>query len=279
MELLRALGALCEPPRAELAPVAEALGLGALPEAAEHSDLFVFQLYPYASVYLGAEGMLGGEARDRIAGFWRALGLTPPSEPDHLAVLLAFYAGLAEPGEGDLGDTRQRARDAFLWEHLLSWLPLYLEKLRELASPFYRRWSDLLSGALRAEAERRNAPPQMPLALRAAPAMVDPREDGATAFLAALLSPLRCGFVLVRDDLIRAAAELELGRRIGERRFVLEALFGQEPQALLRWLEQHAAGRADAHGAMAAPESIRAFWSGRARATASLLAELRRSDG
>ena len=40
--------------------------------------------------------MLGGEARDRIAGFWRALGLVPPPEPDHLAVMLGLYAG--QPG-------------------------------------------------------------------------------------------------------------------------------------------------------------------------------------
>ena len=89
MELFRALAVLAEPPRAETAHLAVALELGAVPEASEYTDLFVFQLYPYASVYLGAEGMLGGEARDRIAGFWRALGQVPPAEPDHLAVMNA----------------------------------------------------------------------------------------------------------------------------------------------------------------------------------------------
>ena len=34
------------------------------------------------------------EARDRIAGFWRALGETPPPEPDHLTLMLASYAEL-----------------------------------------------------------------------------------------------------------------------------------------------------------------------------------------
>ena len=65
-------------------------------DSSAYMDLFGFQLYPYASVYLGSEGMLGGEARDRIAGFWRAIGEPPPSEPDHLAVLLALYARLCE---------------------------------------------------------------------------------------------------------------------------------------------------------------------------------------
>ena len=110
MEIFRALGALLEPPSPGHERLAAALELGPLPPAADHTDLFDFQLYPYASVYLGAEGMLGGEARDRIAGFWRALGLTPPPEPDHLAVMLGLYAGLCEGPEGDRRRLRARQR-------------------------------------------------------------------------------------------------------------------------------------------------------------------------
>lgn len=96
---LRGLAVLAEPPTDEHGPIAEALGLPAAPTPAEYSDLFLFQLYPYASVYLGPEGMLGGIARDRIAGFWRAVGLTPPAEPDHLAALLGLYVSLIERAE------------------------------------------------------------------------------------------------------------------------------------------------------------------------------------
>jgi len=124
MELFRALGALAEPPAPEHRTLAAALGLGEPPAAADHDDLFTFQLYPYASVYLGAEGMLGGEARDRIAGFWRALGQSPPAEPDHLSVLLALYAQLSDleaaAGEPAASERWRHARKALLWEHLLS---------------------------------------------------------------------------------------------------------------------------------------------------------------
>ena len=285
MELFRALGALVEPPEPSLRPVAEALGLlGAgleeLPETAEHSDLFVFQLYPYASVYLGEEGMLGGEARDRVAGFWRALGLEPPTEPDHLAILLSFYAELA--GDDDAEDRddaqeagpRRRARAAFMWEHLLPWLPPYLAKLETIASPFYQAWGHLVEQALAVESERLALPALPPLALRHIPALADPREEGAKAFVASLLSPVRCGFLLVRDDLVRAAAELELGRRVGERRFVLEALFSQAPEATLVWLEAFASREAERHASLSAPEPIRAYWRDRAGATATLLGGL-----
>ena len=154
MELFRALAVLVEPPDREgAARVAEALGLGELPAPSLHTELFAFQLYPYASVYLGAEGMLGGEARGRIADFLAVLGLTPPAEPDHLAALLGTYARLCEAAEEKSEEAGRRAgpstaRRAFLWEHLLSWLPVYLEKLSELAQPFYERWGALLLEAL-----------------------------------------------------------------------------------------------------------------------------------
>jgi TorA maturation chaperone TorD len=95
VDVLRALAVLVEPPTDGHAAIAEALGVGPAPDAATYSDVFLFQLYPYASVHRGSEGMLGGEAAARIAGFWRAVGRTPPAEPDHLAALLGLYASLA----------------------------------------------------------------------------------------------------------------------------------------------------------------------------------------
>ena len=120
-ELFRALGSLVEPPTPAGQRVADLLDLGPLPGEAEYTELFLFQLTPYASVYLGPEGMLGGEARDRIAGFWRALQQEPPAEPDHLAVMLAFYARLTEEEAGSDGSRArgalQRARKAFEEEY------------------------------------------------------------------------------------------------------------------------------------------------------------------
>src|SRR5215210_4388447 len=167
MELFRALAMFAEPSVEGSARVAEALELGQLPAESDYTETFLFQLYPYASVYLGAEGMMGGEARDRVAGFWRALGQTPPAEPDHLAVMLALYARLVEMEEGE-GDRVRRegwrgARKAFLWEHLLCWLPVYLSKLDEAASPFYRGWGRLLAQGLIEEAKVMGRQSQLPL--------------------------------------------------------------------------------------------------------------------
>jgi TorA maturation chaperone TorD len=274
MELLRALATLSESPGPEQARVAAALELPA-PTAAEHTDLFDLQLVPYASVYLGAEGMIGGEARDRIAGFWRALGLAPPAEPDHLAALLGLYAALGDDERAQdrpRAALRRQARAALLHEHLLSWLDPWLAKLADIAPPAYAAWGELLAAALRGEARALldGDEPPLPAHLRAAPALEPPERTGGPAFLDALLSPARSGLVLVRDDLARAAGELGLGARVAERRYVLRHLLAQEPAETLRWLRDEAARAARRRVAVAGP-AVAAHWKDRAAATADLL--------
>ncbi|HEX8492361.1 MAG TPA: molecular chaperone TorD family protein [Pyrinomonadaceae bacterium] len=281
MELFRALAVLAEPPGEEVARVAEALELGPMPGASEYTELFVFQLYPYASVYVSAEGMLGGEALDRISGFWRALSQTPPAEADHLAVMLALYARLCEiaADESDAvrRDVWERARKAFLWEHLLSWLPVYLCKLTEMAAPFYRRWSEVLMKALLAEARAVGQPEALPLHLRAATALIDPRQGGdVKEFLQSLLSPVRSGMILTRSDLGRAARRLGLGMRLGERAFILRGLFGQNASGMLEWLIEEASRWASHHQSYAdSLGEVGLAWKAKALAAASLLQELK----
>lgn len=270
---------MAEAPGPETARVGDLLELPGRADAAEHTDVFGLQLWPYASVYVGAEGKLGGEARDRVAGFWRALHLTPPAEPDHLAALLGLYASLAESEAAERDAARQElkrsSRQALLWEHLLSWLPPYLAKLEAIASPFYRAWGGLLGEALAADARASGPPTRLPLHLREAPALPDPTAEGAEVFLAGLLSPVRTGMILVRDDLRRAARDLGLGLRQGERAYVLKALLGQEPAATLEWLAREAATWRGGHDSMPEElEPVRGYWAERARASAALIASL-----
>lgn len=279
MELFRSLGSLIEPPGDETARLADLLDLEPVPQASEYTDLFVFQLYPFASVYLGEEGKMGGEAGDRIAGFWRALDMSPPHEPDHLTVLLAFYSHLQEidsQQDGVDAGRWQHIRDAFLWEHLLSWLPIYIDKLRDLEPVFYWGWADLIARALVEEAADLHHPAQLPLHLREAPPMVDPRqEDDGDTFITSLLAPVRSGLILVRDDLERAGRQLELGVRAGERSYVLKSLLGQSDKATLRWLANEASRWVDRHQSwVPVTGPIASFWSSRAATTATLLNDL-----
>lgn len=271
MELIRALAALAEPPTPEHARLAEVLDLPRAPDDATFTEVFVMHLYPYASVYLGAEGMLGGAARDRVAGFLRALDATPPAEPDHLTVLLTAYTELRD------ADTPagEHARQALLWEHLLPWLPLYLDRVHRLAPEPYRTWAALLDRVLYDEAADLPGDRPQPLHLRQAPELADPRDGDQADFVQALLAPARTGFILTGGDLVRAARDLGLAARIGERRYVLENLIGQDAEATLRWLARHVTTTHDAWEGwddIAAP--IADHWRRQADRTARLLDDL-----
>ncbi|MBI3998288.1 MAG: molecular chaperone TorD family protein [Armatimonadetes bacterium] len=280
MELFRSLAVLAEAPGPQHAGIGRLLGLPGAPDAAEYTEVFGFQLYPYASVYLGPEGALGGEAQDRVAGFWRALGQTPPQEPDHLASLLGLYATLGDHEAAD-DDAARRAlwrhsRKALFWEHLGSWIFAYLHKMQEVAPPYFRAWARLLQVALTEAARELGAPDRLPLHLRDVPAMTDPRAGGLTPFLDGLLAMVRCGVLLTRADLARAASDLGLALRIGDRRFLLRTLLGQDAWKALDWLAGEADRWAVCHlQVRRLSEEIAGFWHRRAAATASLLMSLR----
>lgn len=281
MELFRALAVLAEPPTVNGRRVAEALELGELPTADEYTELFIFQLYPYASVYLGAEGMIGGEARDRVAGFWRALGQMPPAEPDHLSVMLALYARLVELETSESDERRREswrsARKAFLWEHLLSWLPVvYLTKFFSLATPFYSRWGELLMRALLEEASLVGRQERLSLHLREATGLIDPRSERVEDFLQSILTPVRSGMIVTRADLTGAARRLGLSVRMGERKFILKSLLAQDAHGIFDWLIEEATLWGERHqNHPKALEEIAGAWQQRTKATAALLEELK----
>jgi TorA maturation chaperone TorD len=278
IELLRALAVLSEPPEPEHARVAEALGLGKTPDGADFAETFLFRLYPYASVYLGPEGMLGGEARARVAGFWRAVGRVPPSEPDHLGALIGLYASLLDEGvrsEGADAEIAHQAAAALLFEHVAPWAFDYLQRVEALGAGCYGPWARLLSRTLGAEMAHADAPDGLPVHLAEAPSLPDPREAGGEAFLSGLLAPVRTGVILTRNDLSRLAKAENLGLRMGERRYILEHLLAQEPSAVLRALAGEAEEAGVRHaGRRALLGSVADFWEDRANGTGALLHQL-----
>ena len=61
-ELARSLAVLVEPPGPSTERIAALVGLPGTPEGWRYHEIFLQQLYPYASVYLGADGKIGGDA-------------------------------------------------------------------------------------------------------------------------------------------------------------------------------------------------------------------------
>ena len=281
MELLRTLAVLAEKPSAEHARLAELLELSVPPTEDAWAATFLFQLFPYASVHLGPEGMLGGVARDRVAGMLRTLQATPPPEPDHVPVLLAAQADLLERAAGNPDGRAAHGARTLLHEHLVSWLPLWLARVAALGAQPYDEWAALLAEVLQAQVSEAPEPDVVSSHLREAPGLGDPREldedrGAGAALIEQLLVPVRTGMVLTREDLRRASLELGIPGRIGERRYVLEQLLGQDPAAVLRWLGGHATTTTTAAWEPWQADLPRtaAWWCERATGAAALLDEL-----
>lgn len=274
-ELLRALGATLVTPPPANEQVAEALGLPAF-SGVDHTDAFMLTAPPHAAIHLGPEGQLGGEGLDRVAGFWRVLGLAPPEDADHLGVLLMLYAEL---GEAELGASGERARaqlhtarGALLHEHVWSWAPGYLAAVTALGIPSVSAWAALTLETLRHETTQFDPPDALPLALRVAPD--GPQQSHSfDELLDALVAPVRSGIILTRRDLGRTAAALGVGYRQGERRYTLKAMLEQDKPGAMRWLAGHARGWSKQHrGADCGwPCDPSRWWADRADATADVL--------
>jgi TorA maturation chaperone TorD len=284
-ELLRALGAIASTPPPLSDPVAAGLGL-AQPDAAEHTSVFVLSAPPHAAIYLGVEGKLGGEGLDRVAGFWRALGLAPPPDADHLGVLLALCAELGDAEGATRGDRARaqlrQAREALLWEHLWSWAPGYLTAVTRLGTPALGPWARLTLQALAREARLAMPPAGLPLALRSAPPPLRPVGTGSASALGrhdlldVLLAPVRSGVVITSEDLRQAAAVTGVGYRLGERRYTLAAMLDQDSPATVGWLRTFARRWARWHARQRPVQTPdpRRWWAGRAGGTAVALSEL-----
>ncbi|MGH7919928.1 MAG: molecular chaperone TorD family protein [Candidatus Dormibacteraceae bacterium] len=276
-ELLRALAAVVDTRPEASRAVVRALGL---PEvtAAEHTGTFVLSCPPYAALHLGPEGKLGGVGADRVAGFWRALGMNPPPEPDHLSLLLTLYAHLGEAEEGAAGArTRSalgRARAALLAEHLWSWSPGFLKAVGDLGGTALPAWAALTLRALRREVRATAAPAALPLAMREAPGLIAADLD-LDGLLDAILAPVRSGLVLSHRSLSQVARQSGAGYRAGERRFALRALLEQDARGTLEGLAEEARRWARRHQEEAPVDRpLARWWTGRANHTANVLAAL-----
>lgn len=277
-DLLRLLAALAEPPsqrHAEFAAVLDLAGPASLEDwRIAHTAAFIEQCPPYVSTLVGEDGQIGGEAADRVAGFRRLLGAESEQSADRLPALLADYAELVDHATDDA--RAQHARAAMLWEHLLSWTMPYLDGVARSAPPPYDHWALLARDVLSLEAETSSAPDQLPLHLRAAPAVADLFEaESAGDAIRILLTPIASGIVLTRADLARAVATLGVGLVQNSRSFILKHLFEQDGPATLAWLARQARAQAEARISEQTQLGDTAiFWATRATATADALTEL-----
>jgi hypothetical protein len=120
---------------------------------------------------------------------------------------------------------------------------------------------------------------RLPLSLREALALIDPRSGSAEDFLQSILTPVRSGMIITRADLTGAARKLNLGLRRGERKFILKSLFAQDASGVFDWLiaetdtwvRHHQGSKGGMFGEVART------WEEKTHSAAALLTELKLS--
>lgn len=260
VELIRALGAAAHTPPPQSQPLFDALGVPAV-SGATYTQAFVLSAPPHAAIHLGPEGKLGGTGLDRVEGFWRAAGRTPPADADHLGVLLMCYAEVS--GQENSPGARRVAESLF-YEHIWPWAPGYLRALTLLDLAGVTEWADLTMAVLDDERGRLTPTDRLPLALREAPEALSAECD-FDDLLDALVSPVRSGFVMTHHTLSAGAAAVGVGYRRGERRFALKAMLDQDKGTTLQWLAGQATDWGHWHATR--DDAVLLWWAGRADAT------------
>ncbi len=290
---------------AELLPIVEAIPelaaqvaqpLDAEEAAAAHQGLFGFQVFPYQSVFLGEDGLLGGRESERVRAAHRAAGYAPGAaadDPDHLAhelALLSFLCGAEADahadGRAEMAAVARRQQAAVLGDHLLWWLPLFVPAVARQGDGFYAALAGLTWALV---VDHWQEVDGAAAGTRWAPGGADDADaanepaagDAARQIGAHLLRPVRSGLFVSRADLARCARQAGLPHGFGDRRQMVATLLDGAARfdrnaALAAALGELVAG---AQGAWATPElapapaAIRRFWQARLVRTAALIGE------
>jgi TorA maturation chaperone TorD len=225
------------PDLAAVAPRSSDAAAGSGPDgdraAAEHYSLLGFNVFPFQSIFLDPQALLGGSVTDSVLAFYREAGFqgTPFAEnADHLGVelaLLAFLSGAeADAWRDGLPKTALRMRHLqrrFLDEHLMRWLTPLVRAIRQQAQPFYSALAGLtLELALAHRSALGPGETHEPASfLPPLPDLLDDDKTGLKEIAGYLLTPAYSGLYLSRDDVARLARRHGLPRGFGTRRQTL----------------------------------------------------------
>lgn len=270
--------------------------------AADHHHLFRFNLFPYQSIFLDAEGLLGGAESDRVRRSYRLCGFAVEEDgnPDHIGHelnLMAFLCGAErdawEDGEAETArHMRQRQRD-FLQSHLLLWIFPLTVGVRRQGQRFYGALADLTLELIHDHAlalERDGALPEATaFRLPDPPALLKKNKTGLKEIAAYLVTPPYAGLFISRDAIGQLGRELEIPRGFGDRQQTLVNLMRSAAQydafpalleALQEMVREWAVAYSDQQDKMPELAPFCRLWQARVEKTARLLANMQsRSPG
>jgi TorA maturation chaperone TorD len=197
--------------------------------AADHYALFSLDVFPYASVFLDGEGRLGGSTTDAVQRHYAEAGFQPALDresADHLGHELALLAFLSDAETEALEDDKahkaermRRRMQAFMDEHLLWWLPAFVQAVQQQSYPFYAALGRLTLEVVldhRAALGKCNSLPEKAV-LEEPPDVLEEEKTGLKDIAAYLATPAWSGLFLSRSDLARLGRGERLPRGFGSR--------------------------------------------------------------
>jgi TorA maturation chaperone TorD len=261
--------------------------------AADHQQLFGFNVYPHESIFLDPAGLLGGPVAETVLFDRRQAGFAKKIDSDmvdHLGQELRYLAVLcdleANARDNNLNDVTQRMSDLqqeFLDRHLLRWLPALLLSIEKQELAFYTALIQLVLDVSLAHRTELPSGPAAAFVLPDPPELLTQKGTGLKEIAAYLLAPPYSGIYLSRDDIGRLAREQELPRGFGNRQQMLLNMWQSAAtydglEANLGTLQTFVSSWFDAYSHMAENAHLQPFvvpWKTRAAGTISLLAEMR----
>jgi TorA maturation chaperone TorD len=218
--------------------------------AADHYQLFGFNVFPYQSIFLHPAGLLGGPITDEVVRSYNQAGFaTGPAgsqaadeSPDHLGYELRLMTFLCA-AEADAWDdglpfvvtALAVTQRAFLDQHLLQWLPPFVLAVEQQDQPLYGRLARLtlelaaghrqsLAGPIGPSAAlppERDCPFVVTALAVPVPDLLADEKTGLREIAAYLLTPPHSGLYLSREDIGRLARAHHLPRGFGDRSQIL----------------------------------------------------------
>lgn len=197
--------------------------------AAQYQRLFGFNVPPYASIFMEAEGHLGGAVTTYADRKFREAGLEIKASdvmPDHAGLELAYLGHLSmlearclEEGDQMRYELMQEEIGAFTSNHLLHWLPVFVQTLQAQGDPFFahvaRTTWDLVADhtkdmKLFFDKEEKQQSENGERARGERGNMMEIAEQ--------LVRPQRCGFYLSRDQMSDLGRKLDVPTGFIERK-------------------------------------------------------------
>ncbi len=227
--------------------------------AADHQHVFGFCVPPLEGLFLDPEGTAGGSSAARVAGTFAAVGYrSEPTrdEPEHLGtelramgVLCGAEADAHRDAHPEIVAELERLQAQVLDAHVLRWLPVFGSAVRRIERAFPIALVEQIEDLVRMHRESLGAELEL-VTFDVESIDLDDANVDLRAIAHYLVTPLRAGLLLSKDDIARVGRAFRLPRGFTGRALMMQNLLraaaqfdalGQTCAALVAIVDEDAA--------------------------------------